>query len=418
VTRKLISIVLLLSCITLHATADWTIFTYIEGSHGLQHEAITNLSQMALGKVPDNVNMIVQVHTGGTHSFIYEVKQNNIMLLDRVACLANAKNNIINTMKMVVTAYPATHYGLITWDNGYGILLPYYDKDADDWDILPEDPGICSTCLAPLQKTHKKRTLKTKGMLVNAHTKTVMGNEDMVEMTRVISQDLLGGKKLDFLGIDCCLGAMLEHGYQVRQYTKYLIGSQDCELTDGFDYVNLMLHFQQGHVTPKQIAIDIVDDYGAYNKKLAEIGRYTMSAFDLSYMDTIKENIDAISKCMLALLEKDRATFKKVIMDTRKECLRFCMTPVYMDIYDFYKTLYSKLTPFDSDNLVQQLKNYIIKGQNLIKKAVIANATGPVNKKAQGISIYFPFVKIDASYPPTTFAKDSHWFILLKELLK
>lgn len=401
--RKLFFILLLLQNVTLFSHADWTIFAYIEASESLQSEAIFNINQMAEGQVPDNVNMIVQLHMSGKNSYVYKIEKNNIIFLGRVPTAPNAKDNILATMQTIPTLYPAEHYGLILWDHGFGILVPQYDEEKNSWDIEPDGNqyGCCNL---------------TRAMLVDDYHKTVMNNEDMVETARIIAEDIIG-KKIDLLGFDCCMGAMFEHGYQLRNYANYMVGSQDCELADGFNYKRLMMHFEAGHVTPLQIAQDVVYDYGDYNKTHAPIGRYTMSAFDLAYADQLKNNVDMVAHWLLEVLKAENPTFKNIILDTRRELIRFCMTPSYTDLHHFYQNLYQNLEPYENFSAVQELRKLIVEGKEIIKNAVVANVAGPVNKHAQGISIYFPFSHIDSSYPSTPFANESIWFTFLQDLL-
>ena len=55
VIKKLLLTTLLFCTVNIFAQADWTIFTYIEASDQLQHEAIFNVIQMALGGIPETL---------------------------------------------------------------------------------------------------------------------------------------------------------------------------------------------------------------------------------------------------------------------------------------------------------------------------------------------------------------------------
>jgi len=410
--RKIIFTLLVLSHANLFGQADWTIFEYIEASEGLQHEALFNISQMAAGGVPENINLFVQIHTAGDTSFLYKVEQNHIILLDFIKIGPNTKDNILQTAEKIFPHHPATHHGLFLWNHGFGILVPQYDPQTETWDVEPDGNqlGTCDLLDVDMSK-------KTKGLLINAHEKTVMGNEDMVQMVKRISQELLNNKKIDLIGFDCCMAAMIEHGYQLKEYVNIIVGSQDCELSDGFDYIALMKHFQDGHTQPKQIAIDIVQDYGIYNGEHAPVGRYTMSAIDLSYISTLKATLDKIADILLELLRLNKVVFKEEFLKLRKECPRFCIIPSYTDLYTLLQNVSKTLQWYNSFELVKDLLILIDKANSLIKKAVIANVTGEMNQNVHGISIYCPFTHIDSTYPPISFAQESSWFTLLKELV-
>jgi len=417
--KKFLFPIFLFINLTLFSQTDWTIFAYMEGSEGLQHEALYNTSQLAFGGVPKNVNMFVQVHIGSNLSFFYKIEENNIILLDFIPVGPNTKENIVSTIKRILPEYQSKYFGLFLWDHGFGILEPYYNQETETWDVEPDGNqfGGCDLMDLDGEKPKGEEIVKYKGMFINGPEKTIMGNKDMVELIRTISEDMLGGKKIDLLAMDCCMGAMIEHGYQLCDYAKFLVGSQDCELTDGFDYINLMLHFKEGHVLPRQIAQDIVDDYGVYNAKYATIGRYTMSAMDLSYTYDIASNNDKIANILLQLFEKDRKTFKEICTIARKDCPRFCMIPSYADMHVFYENLEIALQDFSNLELVKNLNPLLQENKDLIKAAVVANVAGKVNKGVRGISIYFPLYHIDSTYEPTKFAQESNWFSFIQNFV-
>jgi len=408
--KKLFFTFILFFSFTIFPQADWTIFVYIEAAEALQHEGIFNITQMAFANVPEHINVIAQLHTKGDKSWLYKVEKNNIIALDYVQMAPDAKDNIITSVEKIHEEFPAKHFCLILWNHGFGILEPTYDEDSNEWVVEPDgnEYGACEV------KRYKPGYFK--GMMVDPHHKTVMNNKDMIETARVISEDILG-KKIEVLAMDCCMGAMLEHGYQLRDYADYMVGSQDCELTDGYDYQNFIKDFHNGYLSPLQVAQSIVDHYGEYNKIHAPIGTYTMSAIDLSYMEKIKVNLDALTNNLLKLLNSKQDLFKEVIYRARKGCPKFCMAAYYADLYLFYQYLYNEIDQYENLLLAQEVKKIITRGKELIKESVVANVAGDVNEGVQGISIYFPFFHIDTSYPRTIFAQETLWLTFLKTLV-
>ncbi|MCK5633209.1 hypothetical protein KAH94_05635 [bacterium] len=437
--RKAVFLTLLLCCCNIFGQADWTIFTYIEASEGLQHEAIKNISDMALGNVPENINMIVQLHTKEDISWIYKIDGNAIILLDIVTITENAKNNIVESMTNIVKQFPAKYYGIILWNHGFGILVPTYDPATNTWNVEPDGNNCFGACdLVSVDSDiflEKKKRRKCehsyhkgllnryhKGLLINDHTKTVMNNYDMVELCKIISENLLKGEKISLLGMDCCLGAMIEHGYQLRNYVDYLVGSQDCELSDGWDYTAMIKHFRNGELSPRTFAQNIVLDYGNYYAPIAPVGRYTQSAIDLNFMEDLTKNIDSVIALLKTCLNEQPDYFKSLIASARNSCIRFCQMPAYTDIDNFYSNLlqYIEAESHDGDffNIFKQLKQLIDEGKKIIQKTVVANALGPVNKGAQGISIYFPLYHIDTSYYDCIFAQETNWLQFLQRLVE
>ncbi|MCK5023768.1 MAG: hypothetical protein KAS04_06330, partial [Candidatus Aenigmarchaeota archaeon] len=424
--RRVLLLCLLCTSMQIFSQSKWTLFVYMEASEELQHEALKNISDFTQAGVPEEVNVIVQVHTGGENSWLYKIEGKGIFLLDVVPLSPNARDNIIGSMRKVVDHYPAQHYGVVLWDHGFGILIPQYNSATNTWDVEPDGDNSFGACdLIHVEIPEKKRgnrldQIKYKGLLINGHAKSVMNNHDMVETFRVISEELLEGKKLDLCGMDCCLGAMIEHGYQLRHYVRYLVGSQDCELTDGWDYTTLMYHFIDGHIDPYQIAQDIVIDYGNYYEPIAPVGRYTQSAIDLERVEELKENLDRIVTCFRQCMSENPQFFKQLVREAREACIRFCQMPAYTDISHFYDNLLKLLENHgllhDGSYPVQQLVQQLTEGKELVKQVVIANAVGKVNAHAQGISLYFPLYHIDSSYPDCMFARESSWLGFLQKI--
>lgn len=409
--------------------ADWTIFTYIEASEKLEHEGIANLTEIALGDVPENIHFFVQLHTRGERTWLYKIEGKNIILLDEILIGGNAADNILQTMRTIIPNYPAKHYGVILWNHGFGILIPTYDPVTNTWNVEQDGEncgGTCDLIHVDNLNIEKKKRFRTehfryKGLLVNSHTKTVMYNDDMVRLARTISHEILGGKKLDLLGFDCCLGAMLEHGYQLKNYVRYIVGSQDCELADGWDYTQMILNFHNGILSPLEVAQYIAWDYGNYYKPIAPVGRYTQSAIDLGQLDPVVNNLEKIIEAYRKCIALYPDLFVALIRAARNECKRFCQMPAYTDIDNFYSNLFEHVNFYDlpenTKPAVTQLKKLLIEGKALIAKIVVANVTGPVNAHAQGISIYFPLHHLDSSYPSCMFAQETSWLLFIKDLL-
>lgn len=406
---------------------------YMDASEKLQHAAMKNLNDIIKVGVPEHVYVFACLHVGDSYAWLYRLEGKHMSLVDQVELDEDPSVSIISTARRLFTEYPTKKHGLVLWNHGFGILVPYYCASTNTWDVEPDGDELCLECSdlttmphLPKQTMRRRRSVPSehtahKGMMINAYTNTVMDNDQFVRTVKTIHEDVLRGKKIDFVGLDSCLGSMLEHGYQLKDHVDYLIGSQDCEMVDGWDYSALMRFLSQGSCDSREIVKSIVENFGAYYAPRAPVGRYTQSALDLNCIDALKNNHDQITALLCDMLNQDGKEFGALLRYVRSHCIRFCIMPSYTDIDDFYATLLQGIEKYESVHgaitILGQLKEVLEKGRELVSHVVVANATGPVNAVARGISIYFPRYHIDSSYPFCLFAQESIWLSFLADFV-
>jgi len=399
-------------------TNQWTFAIYMESSDDLQAAAIKNLNEMALIS-PEHARIFVLLHANGANAWLYEISKHTLKQIGMYVLQEDVTENIFYLMNYSVNQAPANHYCLVLWNHGYGILKPFYNKESKEWELLPDGDA---EVICPIKRSsHQTWSHRNhKGMLCNAYDKTCMDNEQMVNTFERISNEILDGKKIDICGLDMCKGAMFEHAYQLRHYINYLIGSQECELLDGWPY-DLILQklVDEPNVAPRKLAEHVIDAYSRYYKQHAPVGLYTQSAMDIKYTEQLKENIDAVANLLCKGIEH-HTSLHDLIHKARKECTIICDAPMYVDIYEFYHNILTLLESEKDSNcpVTSQLKQLVSEGCSIIKKMVVGNCIGSQVEILEGISIYFPQYVIDPSYKPALFAQESTWINLLEKLIQ
>src|SRR5205814_715941 len=115
-----------------------------------------------------------------------------------------------------------------------GILDPVWNHDQHEW--LPEvAPDFDPSC--GIKRQHK-------GILFHDASKKYLSTQALACACDTITRTL--GHKLALIGMDACRMAMLEVAYELAPYGEYLVGSQDCELEDGWDFIPLINRLAQG----------------------------------------------------------------------------------------------------------------------------------------------------------------------------
>lgn len=413
---RYISLVVLLSCSALLGKPEpkWSLLVYMEAPD-LHESAIKNITGLLQARTnEEDANIFLQLHLPGSVAFRYRVIEGALIYDDTVTLSLNYEQDIVNACAWAY-ARPAKHHGLILWGHGTGILLPTWSTEHNNWQLEHDT----SLELASKRSEVSHKLEHHRAVLLNHISHDYLTNNGTVNIVREVSENILN-KKLDILGYDCCLGAMFEHAYQVANYVHYLIGCQNCELPDGFDYEALGKRISENYSAPRNLASEIVEDYGVYYAQHAPQGLYTLSAFDCSKVSQIKDLLDRFASTLAYSLNNDRLAALKPLI--QEHCIRFCWIPMYTDLYNFLtvteQAIQGETWADASPDTTITLKTFISALKTEINRAVVANATGRRMTDAHGISIYLPYSHIDSTYYPTKFAQESRWVELLNVLIQ
>lgn len=423
-----------------HAKPDWTFAVYMEaGTPDMHYWIHKNMNDMALSKADHKkVNIVTQVHLEKDQAWRYLIRKDAIKPVENSIVSGDGGQNIVDFMKWTVKKYPAHHYGLILWGHGFGILDPSYRPTITDpfaFDVEPDEPGLeCHGGVCPLKTVdlfmddHQQHRIHhdalpihdVRGFMFN-DVQAFINNAMMVSMLKVIKETVLKGKKLEILGTDCCKMAMLEVGYQAKDFVDYLVGSQNCELKDGWNYKDFLGFFNGETKNTVDVVKEIVRSYGIYYEKYTIQNTYSLSAIDLNKFDQLMTNLNDIIVVGKKLLDENKTAFKAAVIRAREICPRMCQASFYLDQWSLYANLQEELGKPEcavlNADTVTVLKQLLAQGQLLIEAAVIANTIGTAVSDLHGISLYFPRNRIDESYLATPFAQETAWLSFLQEMV-
>ena len=403
--------------------AEWTTLVYIQADNSLAPFAADNISDMQAGMhATDQANLLVQWdQPGNNKSWRYRIVPGNKVEDHSLSSEmgVNPAAEIVTAMQWAQTKYPARHYALVLWNHGSGIEdfrnpLARTQKKFRTW---MEIPGL------------NRELVKDRGILYDDTQGTVLTNQGLTTALTQVKANL--GKNLDIIGMDACLMAMLEVGYQVNNCADYLVGSQQTEPGQGWAYslwINPLTSNPTGFSSLK-LAQAMVAGYGVLYQNNTDAPDYTQSAMQISALNALKNNVNLFVSRVDACSKINAVQTKVLIKAARQQATEFYM-PEYIDLYSFYAALANRLgkkTP-KSDRILERLsknedrlnpsfiaaqnalKQTALDGMQLITSAVVANVSGSEYPNVKGISIYYPSSgKLHASYAKTLFAKDSTW---------
>ena len=339
------------------AKKNYTVMVYMTGSdleerYGSATADIEEMLQAGLNY--DRTNLIV--YTGGARRWNSDISASTNNVLD--LSLPPEKRTVASTRKnsdmgspdtlkefLDYTAghYPADRYALIFWDHGGGSVYGY-GKDT---------------------------LYKGDSLLLR-------------EMKAAVADSLFGKNKtcrLDWVGFDACLMATLENAVVWKDYTDYLVASEELESGDGWDYSFLrLLNEDRDTLSLCKGIVECFQDY--YLAKRSDMFHpdITLSVLDLSKTDDAVKAVNAlagrmkkdISGDLFADIVRARVSAKAFGVIGNNRGGAFDLT----DVEDLAKQLRTRY-PAESDKLRQAVNAMVAAGTDQTEGAC-------------GVSMYFP----------------------------
>lgn len=448
---------------TFASPAEWTVLVYVQANNNLKNYAQRNFSDMSTIGSSSNLNILVQTYfpqTNGTSR--YKIEKGKMILDTHISTNSDGtkSNDLIDAMRWAVAKYPAKKYALVLWNHGIGILDPAWGNRSPfrgtnnfhiDKKILESNPRIqISDLTTGTNKTnHLKSDFKftssnelahlscqfdeienynnsdkveeclVRGILFNEQTRNYMNNQSLTAALQEIKSVVLKNNKLDILGMDACLMAMVEVGYQARNFAHYLVASEEAELAHGWDYAALC-EILSKNLSPSQVAQSIVMAYELCYKN--KIQFYTQSAIDLTCMDTLKTYIDELAYNIKLCKNTNSNLTETLLKKSRNTCLQFSAAS-YIDLHSFCSEFINQINSI-KDHKQTESKEFLLLKTSLqkisaeIEQAVIACTAGKKFSKVKGLSIYFPTHQLEQSYLQSEFGKNSAWTNLIIDNIK
>ena len=388
---------------------NWRVFVYMDSSDDLNDMAIKNITDMIKVGAKESVDFLIQLHSYDDKGLRYRVDNKGLSFLDQVVLSGNSKQDFIRAARWAFSDNNADHTMLICWNHGWGILDPHWDEHEQEW--LASSTALSNSCVIKRSLRNVYQKHKRYHFMFSKEPRSYLTNQDLIDGLGYLKEVVLGGKKLDILAFDTCMGGMLEHAYQVAPYASYLIGNQACSLRDGFNYCGVLTTLNKAPM-PRALAQHMVQAFDTYYKQHDQEGIYAHTALDLS---CIHEVTEALNEVVLLLLRvKD---FGPYLLKAHALTPRFCLFPMYTDLIAYIKQVEMQLDSSSPSAL--EVKQAMQNLYAIINKAVVARCAGHSNEgKAHGCAIYLPTYTIDSSYRNTNFARKTLWIKVLEYLEK
>lgn len=246
--------------------------------------------------------------------------------------------------------YPAEHFSLICWDHGAGSLLGYGNDELFGGDSL-----LLSEMKEAMQQTPFNRD-----------------------------------NPLDMAGFDACLMGNLETAVICSEFARYMVGSEELEAGDGWDY-HFLNAFNDASA-PEKIAENILEMTGAYYQ-VDDSGRFgadvTLSCLDLSVTEEVCNALNALS---LDMTKKFNSTMYANVRKATADVRRFGSGSLFGKASGGTQFLNSGYDQLDLLQYSRNLQDLYPKSANKLALAVRKMVVNQIStiEDIGGISFYFP----------------------------
>ncbi len=376
----------------------WTIMVYMAFDNNLEKLCFEQLLDLQKIGGDDNISIVFQVDG---ESVIEEAEISN----EEVTHIANTKGK---TFRGFLCKDHNT--SVLNWEHhenkikrtDTGSLIRCYNPPTESGCIGERNTGTAFSLYNFIRWSKKYSPSDHYALIINSHGSGWKGvcpdetSKDYLYMYELMEGLMQGNLKLDILGFDACLMAMLEVGYQIYDEADILVASEEVIRCPGWDYKDVFGELQKhSSWTPEKLADYMVE---SYHRRWAANRKHTLSAVNLneSFMSLFQE-VSAFGEQLTIGMEDwgdEESQQRKshgIIGDNCQMDVRICVNSAenyhdenFIDLYDFANRTGR------NDDIFTQYKSKWRDIQNLINATIIREEHGPDHQKSHGISIYFP----------------------------
>ena len=331
---------------------DRVIMIYMMGSNLESKMAAASVDIMEMLDAsfdPDHTKLLI--YTGGTKKWaldeisadenaIFEVQNGELNKLQVLEKTAMTKSETLTEfVDYAYENYPTDLYDLVLWDHGGGPVFGY----GMDENTLFQEPMSMKTLAEGLENT---KLIKS-------------------------------GRKFDLVGFDACLMGSIEVANMLKNYSRFMIASEEAEPGQGWNY-GFLNSLNEGTVETVELGKNIIDDFVKYYDEKEYETNLSLSMIDLTAVDYLTNVMgDLFAELKDEISQETFSDFSRTM--TRDEVYGY--TGKDEDSYDLV----------DLMDLVGSLEKYhpgeVQQVRNRLNRVVIYSISNMEN--ANGMSMYF-----------------------------
>jgi hypothetical protein len=185
---------------------------------------------------------------------------------------------------------------------------------------------------------------EVRGLCYDDSARDFLDNAELQRALRDATQHL-GRNKIDVLGLDACLMAMIEVAYQIRDEVSYLVGAETVLPTDLWPWTEILqaLH-DRPETTPRELAVSLAGNslQGANGSR--GIDDVAQSAFDLALAGRAVQALNAWTDALVDAFDANyqvQDAVRRARVNGRDGVLRLGLNGLdetdYVDLFDLVR---------------------------------------------------------------------------------
>ena len=374
----------------------WTVMVYMGADNDLEPFAITDLNEMEVVGSTTNFDVVVQLdrHPGwdtsngdwrSTRRYLVKKDTNPNVIGSQLIMELGERNMgdpivLREFVSWAIANYPSEKYLLIIWDHGTGWHREVISRIGIDSALTSAAESLSSRTEFALGQGAADVLQFPPSPFGSEFSKALCADEtdfSDILFNHEINEALSTIPKLDILGFDACFMGMIEVAYQFQGEASYIVGSEELEPGDGWEYDLVLASLATNpNMTASQFSIKLVESYQSA-ALMNPATNQTLAAIDMSKIPMV---VQRTSEFATALMSSGKWTDIKANLGAAE---RFGKTQPFYDLYDLARIAKLHVT-------VPAVQSSATNLQNSIVSAVIREFHESDNFYARGLAIYFP----------------------------
>ncbi len=358
---------------------EWTVIVYMSSKNDLEEQALADFNEMETVGSTDKVNVVVELGRMATydasecdwrsvHRYLVTKDEEPHKLTSPVLQdIGNVDMGDYRTLadfiKWSKENYPAKRYLVIMLGHGSG------------WKSA-------------------KASLSLQAIGRDYETGHAMGPEELPLALKVAGP-------IDIFALESCYMQTAEVLYELRNSADYIVGSEEMQPGDGFNYKTLFTTLVNNpEMNAEQLGRLIVDDYADNHSDRFE--GFTLSLIETSAIP------DFVSLLNGFAAELMRSKDKENILESVSQAQSY-LNGENRDLWDFAEILELKTSNIGIKTKITELKKYLSE-----KLIVHSRYVTDLYASSHGLAVYLPFSDFDSGYRQLSWSAASNWdeFIL------
>jgi hypothetical protein len=426
----------------------WTIMIYMAGDNNLTDECVYSLMEMKKVDLGQSVNVIAQfdprddylpthryriTHNQAHGSLIKDRSdtapfENESLRAKRNASIREKAKEAAQEAAARIAAEEASKELSKSVRRGAPpptIILPVADDDVRTDETDTGSPvtlyNFMSACINQFPAEHYMVVLNGHGagtgrdFLLKDDSPT--GSLTMNELKLAFEElqpelNDQGKQAIDILGMDVCLMSMAEICFELKGLAEIIVGCESYSPASGWPYFNILDRLRKDFSkpaqkdAPSQFAKAIVEEYVSFYSDYWLGGlSVDQSALDMRRADDLRQQINLVGDALADKLEKKDAqeaeAFKRALILAHWEAQSY-NGELFVDFADFCDCVIKYCDDENIRMLCAQAASFV-RNEFVLKSCY----SGPMYQYSNGVSIYFPWSKVEDNYSNLDFVKAS-----------